>query len=111
MPVVLDVGGPAGGLKADLEAVGVHVIGMTTRDVVNACSGFYDAVIEQRVTIRRDVALDAAAAAVNKRKVGESFVWSRSSAETDVIPIMGASLAFYQATQKASETEVWAMWE
>jgi hypothetical protein len=107
----LDVGGPAGGLKADLEAVGVHVIGLTTRDVVNACSGFYDAVIEQRVTIRRDVALDAAAAAVNKRKVGESFVWSRSSPETEVIPIMGASLAFYQATQKASETEVWAMWE
>jgi hypothetical protein len=111
VPVVLDVGGPAGGLKADLEAVGVNVVGMATRDVVNACSGFYDAVIEGRVTIRRDVALDAAAAAVNKRKVGDSFVWSRSSPETDVIPIMGASLALYQATQKASETEVWAMWE
>lgn len=97
-PVVLDAGGPAGGLKADLEAAGVPVIGLVTRDVVNACSAFYDAVVEGRVQVRRDVALDAAAGAVKKRKVGESFVWSRQSDETDPIPIMAASLALYQAT-------------
>jgi hypothetical protein len=38
-------------------------------------------------------------------------VWSRSSAETDVIPIMGASLALYQSAQKASDADPWIAWE
>lgn len=110
VPTVLDAGGPAGSVLLDLEAEGVSVTPLATRDVVNASSAFYDAVIEGRVSIRRDVALDAAAAAVARRKVGDSFVWTRQATETDASPIMAASLALFVATQKVAEPELWAMW-
>lgn len=109
-PVVLDTGGPAAGLKLELEAAGVQVVGLNTRDVVNACSAFYDAVIEGRVAIRQDVALDAAVSAVSKRRVGDSFVWARSTLESDTSAVMAASLAFYAATQRSVEPAIWAMW-
>lgn len=110
VPVVLDVGGPAAGLKTDLEAEGVRVVALATREVVNASSAFFDAVIEQRVQLRRDMALDAAASAVSKRKVGDSFVWSRQSLDIDTTPVMAVSLGLFYATQKVAEPELWAMW-
>jgi hypothetical protein len=108
-PVALDVAGPAGTLVPELEAAGVTVVKLGTRDVVSACGVFFDALADGSVTVRRDVALDLAAAAVNKRQVGDAWLWSRKSPETDVVPIMAASLAFYQATLGEQGADVWAM--
>ncbi len=108
-PVVLDAAGPAGTLVPELESAGVPVVKLGTRDVVSACGVFFDALADRTVTVRRDVSLDLAAASVNKRQVGDAWLWSRKSTETDVVPIMAASLAFYQATLAEQGADVWAM--
>jgi hypothetical protein len=97
-PVVIDLGGPAGSLSPELKAAGVSVIELTTRDVVAACAQFFDAITDGSVTVRRDVAFDLAAASVKKRQVGDAWLWSRRSEETDVCPIMAASLALASAS-------------
>ncbi len=104
VPVVVDTGGPAGGVCHELEADGVKVAKLTTREVVNACGVFFDAVIANNVTLRRDPAFDVAAASVTKRNVGDAWLWSRRG-DADVTPIIAATLGFMQATvlQQAPE--------
>lgn len=109
VPVVVDSGGPAGGLAHELEAVGVRVERLTTRQIVDACGVFFDAVLAGKVTVRRDVALDVAASSVTKRTVGDAWLWSRRG-DSDVSPIIAATLAYVQATLRSAEPEVWAMW-
>ena len=70
-----------GSLAVDLEAAGVPVQKMTTRDATTACQGFWDGIsgpdltgrtIRVRVT---DQALTDAVAAAGKRAVGQAWCW------------------------------------
>lgn len=110
VPVVVDSGGPAGGLAHELEAVGVRVERLATRQIVDACGVFFDAVLAGKVTVRRDVALDVAAASVTKRTVGDAWLWSRRG-DSDVSPIIAATLAYVQATLRSAEPELWVMFD
>lgn len=91
--VRLDGAGPAAALLADLDRARVDVDVLSSRDVVRACGAFYDALVDGRLHVRVDGRLDAAAAAVTRRMVGEAWCWSRRSPKTDVTPIMALSLA------------------
>jgi hypothetical protein len=89
----LDGAGPAAALLSDLDRSRLDVEVLSSRDVVRACGAFYDALVEGRLHIRVDGRLDAAAAAVTRRSVGDAWCWSRRSPKTDVTPIMALSLA------------------
>ena len=102
-PFVVDGYGPAGTLVEPLEALGIAIVRYTTRDVVTACSLFYDAINAATVKVRPDESLDAAAAGVRKKILGGGWLWARSDAAVDITPLYAATLAWHNATQKKPE--------
>lgn len=88
--VAVDHRGPAGVLA---DSIG-SCVKMNSRDVLKACGGLFDAVVEGEVSFRRDGALDAAVEGAVKKTVGDMWAWSRKASTTDVTPLMAATLAF-----------------
>lgn len=112
--VVLDPGGPAGGLVADLEAAGVELVKVTTRDVVQATAGVLDLI---RAKVEKDGQLVPApmlrhngdpiltnAVSVGQlRTVGDAHAWRRRDAIGDVSPLISMTLASWGHTVLASQ--------
>jgi hypothetical protein len=95
---VVDGSGPAGSLIPDLEKAGLTVHPVTSRELIDACGGFYDAVLESKIRIRRNPKLDEAAAGAARRRVGDAWAWTRKSAAADISPLVAATLAIWGAT-------------
>ncbi len=94
---VVDGSGPAGSLIPDLEHAGLTVHPVTSRELIDACGSFYDAVMGAGVRIRRNPKLDEAAAGAAKRQVGDAWAWTRKNAAADISPLVAATLAFWGA--------------
>jgi hypothetical protein len=92
--VALDYGGPAGVLADSIRKCDR----MAGRDVVQACGGMFDAIVERRVRFRAsDAPSDPFTVAVMgavKKPVGDNWVWSRSASAGDVTPLMAATVAY-----------------
>lgn len=93
LPVVIDSRGPLGSVIEPLRAAGVRVRPATTDEFIAACARFLDAVTDGEVRVRRSPALDGAVAAARKRPVGDRWLWSRQASQTDVSPLVAATLA------------------
>lgn len=106
---VVDSTGPAGSLVPALEAAGVKVHAASARELIDACGGFYDAVMDRTVRIRRHARLDDAAAGAAKRSVGDSWAWTRKNASADISPLVAATLALWGASTLSAE-EPPAIW-
>ena len=106
--VVLDSYGPAGSLAPEIEAEGVTVHAVTSREMTAACGRFYDAVADGKVRIRRHEALDLAAAAARKRQIGDSWLWGRKDSAEDVSPLVAVTLAYDAALSLDNGSDVWA---
>lgn len=94
---VVDQQGPAGALRADLERAGLKVHATSGREFVDACAQFYDAVMDEKVRVRRHVRLDEAAAAAGKRTSGDAWAWTRKHLSADISPLVAATLALWGA--------------
>lgn len=94
---VVDSTGPAASLIPDLEREGLTVRAVSSREVVDACGGFYDAVAGRAVTVRANQILDDAVAGAMKRTVGDAWAWARRSATVDISPLVAATLAHWGA--------------
>jgi hypothetical protein len=92
---VVDGSGPAGSLINELEAAGLRVHPVTARELIEACAGLYDRVVEGRVRFRKHPRLDEAAAGAAKRSVGDAWAWTRKSASADICPLVAATLAVW----------------
>jgi hypothetical protein len=92
-PVVLDRQGPLAGLVLDLGMAGVRVIELGTAEVAAAAARTLDAIADAKLKVRSSSVLDAAAAAVRKRPVGDRWLWSRQASDADVSPFVALSLA------------------
>jgi hypothetical protein len=91
---VVDAGGPAGSLIADLqERLGVEVVSPKTREVAAACGQFYDAVTEQTLSHLDQAPLAAALAGAQKRPLGDAWAWARRIVSVDISPLVAATLA------------------
>lgn len=92
--VVLDPGGPAGSLRADLADVGIEPVLLKTGDVTQAFGEFLDATTDERPGIRHRGApvLTASLAAATTRRIGDATTWRRQSPD-DVSPILAATWA------------------
>ncbi len=84
--------GPAGSLEGlrDMK----RAVPMTSQEVINACGAFFDAVADERVTVRQDDAIDRAVRGLEKKRVGEAYVWSRRASSKDVTPLYAVTLAY-----------------
>lgn len=96
--IALQGNSPAGALVADLERAGVEVIALPAAEVRDGCGQFYDAVAARTSFIRRNAALDAAAAAATKRTSGDGWVFDRRHG-SDITPIYAVVLARKAATR------------
>lgn len=92
---VVDGGGPAGSLIPALEDAGLKVHPVSSRELIDSCGQFYDAVIEGKVQVRSHPKLDEAVAGAAKRSVGDAWAWTRKSASTDVCPLVALTLALW----------------
>lgn len=101
---VVDTRGPAGSLRADLEAAGLAVHGVSAQEMVEACAQFYDRVLERRVKVRRHPKLDEAVSAVTKRSVGDAWAWARKHTAADISPLVAATLALWGASLPAASS-------
>lgn len=100
-PVALVSRGPAGSLVADLERAGVNVLPVAPTDLATASGWLFDAVVDRRIVVQRDAALDAAVAAAVKRSAsGDAWVWDRRNG--DVHPLVALTLAAWKAAQPAA---------
>lgn len=95
--IVVDAGGPAGSLIADLEAAGLEVVKPTAGNVAHAFGHFIDAVIpsegEPSLRYMPHPALDTAVAGAVTRKLGESKAWDSKAASVDICPLVAVTNA------------------
>lgn len=106
LKVVLDAGGPAGGLLADLIAAGITVDEVGVREHAQACGAFLDAVLEQRIRHRNQVALNDAVAGARQRQSQDVWLWSRAGSAVDISPLVAVTLAWGKLP--APQRQVWA---
>lgn len=96
--LVLDPAGPAGALVAPLEAAGITVRQVSTREAVQACGAFLTAVQDNTPRHIGQVELDRAVANADRRPVGDGgWLWSRKRSSVDISPLYAVTLARWAA--------------
>lgn len=114
---VVDPGGPAGFLIADLEAAGVEVTTTSARDVAQATGSLIAAcgVADGDEATLRYVphpALDAAVAGATTKPLGDGRKWDARSASVDISPLRAVTLARWglaTAEEEQEAVEPWVM--
>jgi len=106
---VVDGGGPAGSLIADLEdeetGLGVTVVQPKARDIASACGQFYDAVTEQNLSHLDQAPLATALAGAQKRPLGDAWAWARRGVGVDISPLVAVTLAKWGLGAEVEEPE------
>jgi hypothetical protein len=101
--LIVDPGGPSGGLIPLLESAGVPLRLMRTRDVMQACGGFYDACMNDRLRHLGQDELNEAIGGARRRPVGDAWAWGRRDVAVDVSPLIAATNALWGANQAAPD--------
>ena len=71
------------------------MIETSTREVAQACTGFYDAIQEGRLRHPDSAPLNASVAGAVKRMLAQSWAFDRRKAIGDPSPLMAAVLAYH----------------
>jgi phage terminase large subunit-like protein len=93
--LVIDAGSSAGSLIPDLEAAGVNLYLMSTRDVARACGSFRDAVTDSVLHHLDQPSLNEAVNGAALRDLGDQQAWNRRSATSNISPLIAATNALY----------------
>lgn len=93
--LVLDSGSSAGSLIPDLEAAGVNLHLMSTRDVARACGLFRDCVMDSQLRHIDQAPLNEAVNGAALRDLGDQQAWNRRSATSNISPLIAATNALY----------------
>jgi phage terminase large subunit-like protein len=93
--VVLDAGGPAGSLVAELEDAGVELTLMSAREHAQACGLFFDQVSAGQLRHRDDPRLTTAITGAVTRPMGDAWAWGRKLSTTDISPLVAVTLALW----------------
>lgn len=109
--VVVDGYSPAGSFIDELEAAGVNVLKLSTREVAAACGRFYDRMADRQIEVRSDDVLDRAATAARRRQTGDAWLWSRKDAADDLSPLVALTLALDQGHRVNVDADLWGFWE
>jgi phage terminase large subunit-like protein len=109
--IVLDRKSPAGGLLPDFAAAGVEITEIDTTEALQACEGFYDAVIEDRLRHLSQPSLNAAVKGALKRELSEGgWLWDRKKS-TDISSLVAVSYARWAWTVYGqAPREFWGAW-
>ena len=98
VPVIMDGFSPARTLEPILKSKGCKVRALSGNELMQACGGFYDAVVkDQSVTHFNQEQLNASLQGARRQKLGDAggWKWSRKDLEVDLTPIMAATCAHF----------------
>lgn len=104
----LDKTGPAGSFIDELTRRQVPLIELDGRSMQHASASFFDAVIGEQVSVRRNADLDAAVAGAAKRPVGDAWVWGRKPSRVDICLLVAASAGLWAYEHPAVEPDGFA---
>lgn len=114
--IALDPAGGAGALLPAIEAAGLEVHKVSAREMAQACVGFHQAFTEGDAVHIEQPILTAALGAASKRDLAGLFAWNRKDANTDITPLVSATLALWAFAHAAARPkqlvhsgEVWAL--
>jgi phage terminase large subunit-like protein len=96
-PVVIARTGPLGFLVEELQRAGVNVVAATAGDYADAVSRFQTLVVAHRVAHTSDDLLNVAVHGVQETNT-ERPTWRRRDTNTDISPLVAASLAVWKAS-------------
>lgn len=101
---VIDSGGPANSLIADLEMAGLKVVSATTRDVGIACADLVDAIEQKTLRHGPQQSLRLAVVGAKKRPLGDgAFAFGRKASGVEIADLQAVALAHWAATNKQSD--------
>jgi hypothetical protein len=104
IPVVVDAYSPARSLEPGLKQKKCRTFALAGNELMQACGGFYDAVTQDRtVTHIGQEQLDASLAGAKRQSIGDAggWKWSRKELESDLVPIMAVTCAWFGAQKFA----------
>lgn len=93
--VVIDARGPASSLLEDLKSKKVRVLVTNSNDMTDACADFYDGAANGTFRHIGQPQLTASMNSARKRAVGDRWAWNRKSLDSDITPIVAATLALW----------------
>lgn len=109
--VVVDPRSTAGALTADLAAKGVEAVLMSSQDVAQACTQFYNAAVERQLRHLGQLELTDALMGATKRELEASWAWNRKNLTIDLTPLVSATNALWGwTTRHASGDILQAVW-
>lgn len=100
IPVIMDGFSPARSLEPSLREQKAMVRALSGNELMQACGGFYDAVVkDESVTHFDQDQLNTSLAGARKQRLGDAggWKWSRKTLEVDLTPIVAATCAHYGA--------------
>lgn len=93
--VLIDGKGPAASLIDPLKRRKIKVSITTGYNMAAAAADFYDAVLSHRLVHLDQPALNVAVASARKRRLGDAWAWNRKDVESDITPLVSATLALF----------------
>lgn len=94
------VNAPVASMVPELTNAGARLLPIT--DLAAASSGFYDAIVDRKVEVRRHPSMDAAVAGAAKRIAGDGWAFARKSSADDIAPLMAATVAWWAEARGAT---------
>ncbi len=91
--VVIDAKSPAASLISDLRKKRVRVSVTNVDGMTNACAQFYDAAHSGKLVHTGQPQLTKSLNSARKREVGDRWAWNRKTTDSDITPIVAATLA------------------
>ena len=86
-------GSPAGALIDELDRAKVRLVHVDGSSFVQACGGFVKDVLEAQLRHREQDSLTNAVLAAQRRHVGDAWKWSRRDSNSDISPLVAATIA------------------
>jgi hypothetical protein len=103
--IVVDAGGPAGSLVADLQKRELEIVTPKAREIAQACGQFFDGVSDQSIVHLDQAPLAAALAGAKQRPLGEAWAWARRGVSVDISPLVAVTLAAWGLRTHVDEEE------
>jgi phage terminase large subunit-like protein len=101
--VACDPAGPAGGLLGGLQAKGIEVRLLGTREHTQACGALFDNIVNKRIRHLDQPVLNAAIDGADRRQVNDAWLWSRKGSNVDICPLVAVTLACAAHTTREKE--------
>lgn len=97
--VVIDKKSAAATLIPKFQELGFHVVGTGPADMATACGQFFDGIMERDAFHTDQPQMNVALSVARKRALGDAWAWNRKSTDSDITPLVSATLALWGAQQ------------